>query len=136
MAAILLAGEPNVDEPLIRAWKRALQHYGIPINDPAEKSAQISAVLQLFPLIVGQETPSAKFTEIFKSAPVWLLQFTRTTLDAWLLNFRLPCTGVELKWGSEGFEDAERYPHLPLGAMTAGDRITPLDERRIKIGLC
>lgn len=136
VAAILLAGEPKVDEPLIRAWISALQHYGISVKDPTEKSEQISAAQHLFPLIVGQETSSAKFTEIFKSAPDWLLQFTRTTLDAWPLNFRLPHTEVKLKWGSVGFEDAERYPYLPLGVMTAGDPIPSLDERQIKIGLC
>ena len=136
VAAILLAGEPKVDEPLIRAWIRTLQHYGISVKDPTGKSEQISVAQHLFPLIVGQEKSSEKFTEIYKSAPVWLLQFTRTTLDAWPLNFQLPRTEVTLKWGSVGFEDAERYPYLPLGVMTAGDPIPSLDERQIKIGLC
>ena len=29
VAAIALSGEPKIDEPLIKAWMRALQHYGI-----------------------------------------------------------------------------------------------------------
>jgi hypothetical protein len=29
VAAIVLSGEPKIDEPLSRAWTRALQHYRI-----------------------------------------------------------------------------------------------------------
>jgi hypothetical protein len=29
VAAIVLSGQPKIDEPLIRAWTRALQHYGV-----------------------------------------------------------------------------------------------------------
>jgi len=133
VAAIVLAGEPKIHEPLIRAWARALQHYRIPLNDPAHRSEQISAAHQLFPIIVGQEKSSVRFAEIFKSAPDWLLQFTRMTRDAWALEFPLPRMTAKLKWGIAGFEDAERYPSLPLGVLTAGEPIPPDDQRHITL---
>jgi hypothetical protein len=33
VAAIVLSGQPRIDEPLNRAWARALQRYGIENND-------------------------------------------------------------------------------------------------------
>src|SRR6266550_3971809 len=56
VAAIVLSGQPRIDEPLNRAWARALQHYGIDNND------QIAAAQQLFPIITGDKA-SARFTE-------------------------------------------------------------------------
>lgn len=43
VAAILLAGQPKIDEPLYRAWTRALRHYEIPVGDPTLESEQVSA---------------------------------------------------------------------------------------------
>ena len=33
VAALVLYGEPKIDEPLRRAWVRTLHHYGITIKD-------------------------------------------------------------------------------------------------------
>ena len=66
---------------------------------------------------------SARFTEIFRTAPVWLLQFTRIWLDAPVLEFDLPDISAELLWGVEGVKDAKRWPRLPLGTMAAGDPV-------------
>ena len=38
-----------------------------------------------------------------------------------------------LTWGSRGFEDARRWPLLPLGTMMAGDPIPDLDPRGLWI---
>jgi hypothetical protein len=126
VAAIVLSGQPRVGEPLNRAWARALQHYGIDIND------QVAAAQQLFPIITGDEA-SARFTEIFRTAPVWLLQFTAMALDARLLKFDLPDISDTLRWGSAGFKDARRWPLLPVGTITAGDPIPDSDPRRLWI---
>ena len=66
---------------------------------------------------------SARFTEIFRTAPVWLLQFTRIWLDAPVFEFDLPDISAELLWGVEGVKDAKRWPRLPLGTMAAGDPV-------------
>jgi hypothetical protein len=93
---------------------------------------QFAAAEQLFPIIMGgEEEESARFTKIFRTAPVWLLQFTGMAMDARLLNFHLPDVSESLRWGGAGFEDAGRWPLLPSGIMTAGDPISDLDERRL-----
>src|SRR4029450_4368530 len=100
VAAVVVRGHPRIDEPLNRAWTRALQHYGIDTKD------QVAAALQLFPIIKKDERVSARFTKIFRTAPVWLLQLTGMALDARLLKFDLPDISDTLRWGSAGLEDA------------------------------
>jgi hypothetical protein len=127
VAAMVLAGQPRIDEPLYRAWARALQHYGIDNKD------QVAASRRLFPIIIEDGKESARFTEIFRTAPVWLLHFTAMALDARLLKFDLSDMSATMRWGSAGFEDARRWPMLPVGTITAGDPIPDLDPRRLWI---
>ena len=97
------------------------------ISDTCEAARQLS-----FPGVEGDEQKEAEnFTEIFGTAPIWLLQFTAVAMDARVLKFRLPSLTAHLKWGSEGFEDARRWPRLPLGMMTAGD---PIPTGPLKVG--
>jgi hypothetical protein len=187
VAAIVLAGEPKIDEPLIRAWARTLCHFKIavweqrqiaapppdavqasdrfvitinlgtevlhfdksiapdandgdpneigaaPHQDPTAKSEQVHAAEQLLPIIVGKQELTSRFAEIFSTAPAWLLQFTRTVLDAWILRFCLPDMKPNSNWGAEGFADAEHWPFLPTGVLTAGDRIPHDDVRHMRL---
>ena len=134
VAAIVLSGRPKIDEPLIIAWARALRHYGINVNAPGGMDDQVQAAQRLFPIIIGGEEESARFTEIFTTAPVWLLQFTGIAIDATLLKFHVPAISKRLRWGSAGYEDAQRWPLLPSGMMTAGDPIPDNDPRRWWLG--
>jgi len=129
VAAIVLSGQPRVDEPLNRSWARALLHYGI------DASNEQIAAQRLYPIIDRGEKGSVRFTEIFRMAPVWLLQFTGMAMDARLVKFDLPDVSTALRWGSAGYEDARRWPSLPLGTMMAGDPIPDLDPRRVWITL-
>jgi hypothetical protein len=145
VAAIVLSGEPKIDEPLIRPWTRALQHYGISalqqygmnLDDAARERDQVAAAQRLFPIIVGGAEESAKFAEIFRTAPGWLFYFTNTLMDAlWLkllyplwLKSDLPHKSWRPKWGSAGYEESRRWPLLPLGTMTHGDPISDEDAR-------
>ena len=86
VAAIVLSGQPKIDEPLIKAWARALQHYGINVNVLGGIDDQVRAAQRLLPIIIGGEELSVRFTEIFRTAPVWLLQFTGISMDARLLK--------------------------------------------------
>src|ERR1700730_8446392 len=74
VAAIVLSGRPRINEPLLLAWERALQHYGINVKEPGRLEDQFSAAQQLFPVIIGNEKSSEKFSKIFGTAPIWLLQ--------------------------------------------------------------
>jgi hypothetical protein len=135
VAAIVLSGQPTINEPLNKAWKRALHHYGIDVNNPGGMDDQVRAAKRLLPVIIGDEELSAKFTEIFMTAPAWLLQFTGIAMDARLLNFHLPEISKKLRWGSDGYEDARRWPLLPSGIMTAGDPIPDIDPRQLWLAL-
>ena len=132
VAAIVLAGEPKIDEPLNQAWARSLRHYEIAL-DPTTKSDQIRAAQLLFPIIVGEQASSSRFAKIFSTAPAWLLQFTRTALDAWILRFRLAEMKPNPNWGTAGFADAERWPLLPNGVLTAGEPIPHHDARHMML---
>jgi hypothetical protein len=135
VAAIVLAGEPKIDEPLVQAWARTLRHYEIAIEDPANKSEQVRAAQRLLPIIAGRQALSSRFAEIFSTAPAWLLQFTRTVLDAWILKFRLPEMKPNPNWGTVGFADAEHWPFLPLGVLTAGEPIPDDDVRHLRLAM-
>ena len=161
VAAIVISGEPKIDEPLVRAWERTLAHHQIDLehlrlnNDAAhsahyycpESSARHefrAAAGKMYPAIVEDpdyhrsqywwdpsivhSPESARFTEIFSTAPVWLLEFTKMEVDASVLEFNLPDMSAELIWGSEGIKDSERWPLLPLGTMAAGDPVRAAPE--------
>jgi len=127
VAAIVLAGQPKLDEPLILAWERALRHYEINVNGLGRLDVQLKAAQQLLPIIMQGEELPARFAEIFKTAPAWLLQFTGIAWDAHLLEIHMPDISKKLRWGSAGYEEARQWPLLPSGTMTAGDPIPDPD---------
>jgi hypothetical protein len=95
---------------------------------------QVAASQLLRPKIIGDGEESARFTEIFKTAPAWLLHFTAMAMDARLLKFDLPSNiSDSFKWRSAGYEDARRWPLLPVGTIAAGDPIPASDPRRLWI---
>ena len=131
VAAIVLSGQPKIDEPLRMAWNRALLHYRIKFDPAGGLDYQVRVAEQLGPVITRGKVSSARFTEIFAAAPIWLLQFTRLLMDARWLKFRLPDMASRLTWGSAGFEEVQDWPLLPSGTMTAGDPIPIIDGRQV-----
>jgi hypothetical protein len=142
VAAIVISGKPKIDKPLIQAWVRTLRHYGITIKNEYGREYEYErgheheyrfqyqyerelrdAHRELYPAIMQGADHTKKFTEIFKSAPVWLLEFTWMRLDAELLKFDLPRMAEKQVWGEKGLEDCLRWPLLPLGMMTDGDLV-------------
>src|SRR5271157_4707385 len=97
VAAIVIYGQPRIDEPLVRAWARTLRHnritirneygrayeyepgheheYGAELEFEYERELK-AASHELRPIIMKGANETEKFTEIFRAAPVWLLQFT------------------------------------------------------------
>jgi hypothetical protein len=186
VAAIVLYGNPKIDEPLIRAWVRALDYYESGarvtkflqelerssrkydgtlqasaadnvdddnaghsdewgedqedranklLNKPVEEACKdyVDATDRIRPL-GSAEDQLARFTNIFKEAPIWLLNFTSTFLDAKLLKFDLPDLSGPAEWGKFGRRDARRWPMLPVGVMSAGDPI-PAQETDVSADL-
>lgn len=138
VAAIVICGEPKIDEPLIRAWVRTLRHHGIIVKNEYEyehghqheyesesgyeRELEV-ANAELYPAIMKGANEPKKFTEIFRTAPVWLLKFTWMKWDADLLKFDLPEMSDKQIWGKKGVKDLLRWPLLPLGVMTDGDLV-------------
>jgi hypothetical protein len=89
----------------------------------------------LDPIILGEQNSSSRFAEIFRTTPPWLLQFTRTVLDAWILKFHLPQMRPHSNWGTEGLSDAEHWPFLPSGVLTAGEPIPDKDVRQLVVAV-
>lgn len=46
VAAIVLSGQPKIDEPLNKAWTRALRHYGIEVGEFGGIDDQVRAAQQ------------------------------------------------------------------------------------------
>jgi hypothetical protein len=123
VAAIVLQGEPKIDEPLERAWLRALERYGIHVSDPTSKNSPANVGPQLLAkLLKPGADESDTFSEIFRDAPAWLLSFTFVRMDAKLLNFELPDVSDSV--------ESYLWPLLPTRIITAGEPVSrPLFER-------
>jgi hypothetical protein len=138
VAAIVLSGKPKIDEPLSQAWTRTLQHYRIetrpldshfrPLREETPLERQVAAAKNLAPIILPVTLKeSARFSKIFKTAPVWLLNFTSMSFDACLLKFGLPdqswWPAPGTKWGRTGYDESRQWPLLPAGTMMDGDPV-------------
>jgi hypothetical protein len=152
VAAIVLSGDPKVDEPLVHAWARALAHYPTEMEGALQYISTLSklseenkekaaareinraskftlkdygdAAQRIYPVIMnGAKEERTRFTEIFSAAPIWLLTYTLTSIDANLLEFDLPDRSAAPQWGKIGHRGARRWPMLPVGVMTEGDPI-------------
>jgi hypothetical protein len=149
VAAVVIYGEPKIEEPLIRAWRRTLQHLRIIIRDEYGREYQQddprdecereyqqddprdecgreyqqddprlrakfrisryetefkAAARELYPIIITGGNEIDKFTEVFKTAPIWFLEFTWMRLDASVLKFELPRMSDKQVWGDEGLK--------------------------------
>ena len=73
-------------------------------------------------------TESDTFSEIFRDAPAWLLDFTSVSFDAKLLNFELP--DRDSVGNGSGWLQELAVALLPTRIMTAGEPVSrPLFER-------
>jgi hypothetical protein len=84
----------------------------------AEDYATASEKMYLRIIKSAGKNESERFTEIFRTAPPWLLNFTSIRIDAELLQFELPDLSTAPKMS---LSDPYGWPMLPTGAMTAGD---------------
>jgi hypothetical protein len=70
VAAIVLSGQPKIDEPLQRAWRRTLRSYEITLKDPDSWHDQVISARQLVHLIMDKANESAQFTQIFRDVGI------------------------------------------------------------------
>jgi hypothetical protein len=95
LGALVLRGEPKVDEPLEAAWARCLTKFDVHSRvesamsvdkEFGDASLLADAVLKELP----GETKQQKFQHIFDIAPHWLLRFTRAAITACELGIQFP----------------------------------------------
>src|SRR5437879_10699993 len=79
LSAIVLRGEPKLDEDLEIAWERCRSKFGITSglqNGGADQSIQEEYFVQMVLQQLPGETPDHKLQHIFDISPPWLLEFT------------------------------------------------------------
>jgi hypothetical protein len=128
---LALHGNPRIDEPLRFTWDRALK--SLALNDcPRQQIPE-----RLRALVVADlpgNTENAKFANVFRSAPQWLLDFCFCVLDAHVLGFDLPRSSERVpEPGRKAIDDIYKWPGLPTGTLEAGGPIlepdlSPLDD--------
>jgi hypothetical protein len=129
LVAIILHGNPRVDEPLEIAWHRALDQLGLErLGLDFIPSAHVAARLRpvLLPQLPG-DTENAKFAHVLNSGPTWLIKFCHAWMDARVLGFELQQDpDFRLEFGRIGLrEGVDSWPDLPKGTLAAGGPIPP-----------
>ena len=140
VAAVVLYGEPKMEEPLRVAQSRMEEKLHKEFAAAAEEcwirqygeKGHPSLMASLFPLLMFNALHGAndnlKFERIFSKAPVWLLKFTGVEWDAKLLGFKLRKLVGAPELGSEARRDRNRWPSLPKGTIDAGGPCSDPDE--------
>jgi hypothetical protein len=129
LVALVLHGDPRIDEPLAIAWHRAVSKLGLANVDPALLRYRLANVVAALP----GDTENAKFAHVFGSAPRWLLYFCMAAIDSFILGFDYP---KNLEWeppdiGRDGSREANHaWPGLPQGTIGAGRPIGKLNPLR------
>jgi hypothetical protein len=128
LVALIVHGDPKIDEPLDIAWHRALEQLGLERLADFTPSAHVAARLRpvLLPELPG-DTENAKLGHVLNSGPTWLLKFCHAWMDARLLGFELRQDSTfQLEFGRIGLrEGVDSWPDLPKGTLAAGGPIPP-----------
>lgn len=115
VVAVVLHGDPRIDERLEVAWRRAIDRLGLTGTRPEHLLKQMRR------LLVDQlpgPTPTEKFASVLWSAPPWLLSFCMCNLDVGILRFSLP--GGPLPEPGRSEIARPSWPRLPRGAFADG----------------
>ena len=141
VAAVVLYGEPKMEEPLRVAHSRMEEKLDKEFAAAAEEcwirqhgeKGHPSLMASLFPLLMFNALHGAndnlKFERIFSKAPVWLLKFTGVEWDAKLLGFKLRKLVGAPELGSEARLERHKWPlFLPEGTIDAGGPCSDPDE--------
>jgi hypothetical protein len=128
LVALILHGDPKIDEPLDIAWHRALEQLGLKRLADFTPSAHVAERLRpvLLPELPG-DTENAKLAHVLNSGPTWLIKFCHAWMDAILLGIELQQNAsFRLEFGRIGLrEGVDSWPDLPKGTPAAGGPIPP-----------
>jgi hypothetical protein len=124
LGALMLRGDPQLEEPLDGAWQRCLDRFEV---RSWTKEAIANSVLEARVLTeLPGYTEQAKFQNLLDRVPHWLLSFTSAWRTAFLLDLNFPDISEAPRPGHRGFREMLGWPELPKGMLQAGVPI-PLD---------
>ena len=145
VAAVVLYGEPKIDEPLsvahlrmeeeldrqfaAEADERLLRLFGEKANPLLR---ELACQKLMFDALPGAND-NLKFERIFSKAPIWLLHFTGIEWDAKLLGFKIPKLVGAPALGEKARLDRNQWPFLPEGTIDRGGPCSEPDEPWEKI---
>jgi hypothetical protein len=144
-AAVVLHGEPKMEEPFRVAHSRMREKLGKEFAAAADelwlraRGEKPSPFIRehLCPMLMFDALRGAndnfKFEQIFSKAPDWLLKFTGIEWDAKLLGFTLRKLVGAPALGREARLDRNQWPFLPEGTIDAGGPCSDPDEPCEKI---
>ncbi len=146
-AAVVLHGEPKIDEPLMVAIGRMENKLDNEFKAAAQKcwirdfgQETLHRNLQgsyYYPELMFNALPgpdNLKFEQIFSNAPVWFLKFTGVEWDAKILGFKLRELVGAPELGSDAWSERKfNWPRLPEGTIDAGGPFPVPDEPWKKI---
>jgi hypothetical protein len=141
VAAVVLYGEPKIEEPLGIAWSRVEEKLAKKFAAAAKESwirefeeelhpidrARFLYVPLMFDKLPGGND-NLKFERIFSEAPAWLLKFTAVEWDAKLLGFKLRKLVGTPALGRDARLNRNKWPFLPTGTFDAGGPCSEPDE--------
>jgi hypothetical protein len=145
VAAVVLYGEPKIEEPLRIAWSRVeemlTKKFGAAVDEwwlrEGEEEIHPDFRVFLYAPFMFVKLPGGndnlKFERIFSEAPAWLLKFTAVEWDAKLLGFKLRKLVGTPELGREARRDRNKWPSLPQGTIDAGGPCSEPDEPWEKI---
>jgi hypothetical protein len=125
LVTLILHGDPQIEEPLAIAWRRALGRLGLVGIAEAQLADRLRALV-----IAGLpgDTENAKFAHVLCSAPQWLLAFCLAWADDCILGIDLPKSSEPpTKLGRKALRDClDSWPDLPVSTLGAGGPIPKL----------
>jgi hypothetical protein len=146
VAAVVLYGEPKMEEPLRVAHSRMQEKLDKEFAAAADEWWIREGEEELHPTLRARflyapfmfnnlrgGNNNLKFERIFSEAPAWLLKFTGIEWDAKLLGFKLRKLVGTPALGREARRDRNKWPSLPEGTIDAGGPCSEPDEPWEKI---
>ena len=118
LGALMLRGDPQLQEPLDGAWQRCLDRFEV---RSLGREAIINSALEVRVLAeLPGDTEQAKFQNLLDLAPHWLLKFTLAGRTAFLRNLNFPNISDAPRPGHLGFREMLGWPELPKSTLQAG----------------
>ena len=143
VAAVVLHGEPKVEEPLgirksrmleklekqfaVEAEEFCFRYFGSKPDRFLRPHLRFVYFFYMFDSLRGGND-NLKFERVFSEAPAWLLKFTAIESDRKLLGFKLRKLVGTPALGREARLERNKWPSLPQGTIDAGGPCSEPDE--------